>query len=193
MLLRAAQAAFATSGFKAAGTREIAQAAGVHHALISHRFGSKEELWRAVMDRLQAYLRPFLHNLGCLNEASQPEIRERLKAAFRILAAAVCGEPDCGLLLSRIASERGEAFDFLVEKLLRPFHDAFFPLLKDAMDAGIVARQDPEMLYFMVFNMVVTSVSHRHILGYFEERPRDLKKLQEDIVQLMELNIIHPN
>jgi len=192
MLLRAAQASFAQSGFKATSIREIAQAAGVHHALVIHRFGSKEELWRAVMDRLQTYLEPFLHDLRRYNEASQPAIEERLKAAFRILAAAVCGEPDCGLLLSRIATERGAAFDFLVEKLLRPFHDAFFPLLKDAMDAGIVARQDPEMLYFMVFNMVVTSVSHRHILSFFEERPRDLKKLQEDIVQLMELNIIHP-
>lgn len=191
-LLRAAQAAFAISGFKGTSTREIARAAGVHHALISHRFGSKEELWLAVMDSLQAYLEPFIRDLRCLQQ-SQNTPQERVRAAFRILAAAVCGEPDCGLLLSRIASERGKAFDLLVEKLLRPFHDAFCPLLEDAMEVGTVAKQDPEMLYFMIINTVVASVFSRHILGYFDVQPRDLEKIQEDVVRLLDLNIIRPN
>ena len=193
MLLRAAQSSFAQSGFKATSIREIARSAGVNHALIIHRFGSKEELWRAVMDRLQEYLEPMIRDLRRLQEASQTKVKERVEAAFRILVATVCGEPDCGLLLSRIASERGEAFDVLVEKLLRPFHDAFYPLLEEAMEVGTIAKQDPEMLYFMVFNAVIASISGRHILGYFDERRRDLEKIQEDVVQFLTLNIIHHN
>lgn len=190
MLLRAAQASFAQSGFKATSIREIARAAGVNHALVIHRFGSKEELWLAVMDRLQAYLQPFIRDLRCLQGASQTPVQDRIKAAFEILAAAVCGEPDCGLLLSRIISERGEVFDLLVEKLLRPLHDAFCPLLEEAMEVGTVAKQDPEMLSFLVFNAVIASVSSRHILGYFDKRPRDLEKIREDIVRSLALNII---
>jgi AcrR family transcriptional regulator len=192
MLLRAAQASFAKSGFKGASTREIAQAAGVHHALISHRFGSKEELWLAVMDRLRAYLEPFIRDLECLQESSRPAMEERLEAAFRISVAAVCGEPDCGLLLSRIASERGEPFDILVDKLLRPLHDAFCPLLVEAIEVGTIPKQDPEMLYFMIFNAVTSSISGRHILNYFDGQSRDLEKTGEDVVQFLVLNIIHP-
>lgn len=193
MLLRAAQGSFALSGFKAASMREIAQAAGVHHALITHRFGSKEKLWVAVMDRLHAYLEPFIRDLECLQESSQTTMEGRLKAAFRISVAAVCGEPDCGMLLSRIASERGEPFDVLVEKLLRPLHDAFCPLLEEAMEVGTVAQQDSEMLSFMIFNAVTSSISGRHILGYFDARPRGMEKIGEDIVQFLVLNIIRTN
>lgn len=193
MLLRAAQASFAISGFKAASMREIAQAAGVHHALITHRFGSKEKLWLAVMDRLQAYLEPYIRDLECLREVSQATMEERLKAAFRIAVAAVCGEPDCGLLLSRIASERGEPFDLLVEKLLRPLHEAFCPLLEEAMEVGAIAKQDSEMLYFVIFNAVTSAISGRHILNHFDEQSRDLAKIGEDVVQFLILNIIRPN
>jgi AcrR family transcriptional regulator len=193
MLLRAAQASFAQSGFKATSIREIAQAAGVHHALVIHRFGSKEELWLAVMDRIRTYLEPFIRDLRHLQEVRQATVQERVKEAFRILVAAISGEPDCALLLSRIASERGKAFDLLVEKLLRPFHDAFCPLLKEAMNAGTVAEQDPEMLYFMVFNAVIASISSCQILNYFDEHPRSLEKTQEDVAQFLALNILHPN
>jgi AcrR family transcriptional regulator len=192
MLLRAAQASFAQFGFSATSIRVIAKAAGVNHALVIHRFGSKEALWLAVMDRLQAYLEPFIRNLRCLQGLSMTA-QERIEAAFRILVAAVCGEPDCGMLLSRIASERGEAFDLLVDKLLRPIHQTFYPLLEEAMEVGAVEKQDPEMLYFLVFNAVIASISCRHILDYFDSRPRDLAKIQEDVVQFLVLNIIRPS
>jgi AcrR family transcriptional regulator len=52
LLLREAQTAFASSGFNATTLRGIAAAAGVDHTLVIHHFGSKESLWRAVIERL---------------------------------------------------------------------------------------------------------------------------------------------
>ena len=51
-ILRAAEEVFAAQGFKAATTREIAGRAGVNIATIHYYWGSKEELWLAVMRRV---------------------------------------------------------------------------------------------------------------------------------------------
>jgi TetR/AcrR family transcriptional regulator len=52
------------------------------------------------------------------------------------LISAVCEEPEGGMLISRISAERGEKPDMLVEKLLRPYHDAFEPLLLGSDASG---------------------------------------------------------
>jgi TetR/AcrR family transcriptional regulator len=44
VLLRSARQTFAKQGFAASSVREIARNAGVDPALISHHFGSKDEL-----------------------------------------------------------------------------------------------------------------------------------------------------
>ena len=134
VLLREAQNAFASSGFSATTLRGIAAAAGVNHTLVIHHFGSKESLWGAVIERLAEYLAPFVRGVKDLQAQTSIPIRVRIEKAFRLLIAANFSEPDCGLLLSRISSERGRHLDLLVEKLLRPYHDALCPLLVEAME-----------------------------------------------------------
>lgn len=57
-LRAAALQAFAAHGFEGAGTRAIAQAAGTNQGLVRHHFGSKEGLWRELVERgLDALLR----------------------------------------------------------------------------------------------------------------------------------------
>ena len=51
-ILDAAEDVFAEHGFHAASLRDLADAAGVTRSLIHHHFGSKEQLWIAVSDRL---------------------------------------------------------------------------------------------------------------------------------------------
>ena len=51
-ILRAAEDIFADRGYKAATTREIAKRAGVNIATIHYYWGSKDELWYAVIQRV---------------------------------------------------------------------------------------------------------------------------------------------
>ena len=192
LLLRAAESAFARQGFKATTIRDIARNAGVNHALIIHRFGSKEELWLAVMARLRSHLEPFIQELHFLGLSTDITERERMERAVHVLVGAVCGEPDCGLLLSQISAERGKAFDLLVEKLIRPFHDAFCPLLTQVMDAGLIRKQNIETLYFVMFNAAIASVSNRFVFNYFCESEMDLAMLSKEIVNSLIFNIIQP-
>lgn len=50
-LLSAAERVFAEKGYDAAGTRELAEAAGTDVAMITYHFGSKLDLYREVMTR----------------------------------------------------------------------------------------------------------------------------------------------
>lgn len=51
-ILRAAETSFASSGFVAATTRHVAAAAGVNVATLHYHFGSKEGLYRAVLEEV---------------------------------------------------------------------------------------------------------------------------------------------
>lgn len=183
LLLKAGQSAFARHGFEGASLRGIAAAAGVDPALAAHHFGSKEALWEAVIERLALYLAPYVAELRELETQAEIPIRARIETAFRQLISAVCGEPESGMLISRISAEKGKKLDLLVEKLVRPYHDAFEPLLLEAMRARLIAAQPVEVLYFMLLHAVTMSVSFRHVLGYFGEPYEDIERLKHDMTQ----------
>lgn len=183
LLLRAAQSAFSRDGFSGASLRQIAATAGVDPALAAHHFGSKEALWVAVIDRLAETLRPYIAELCRLQDQKQLPVRDRIETALRRLVSVVCENPEGGLLLARIGTERGAKLDLMIEKISRPYHDAFLPLLKEAMNAKIIARQPVEMLYFMLINAVIMSAAFRHILGYFDGPYEDQRQFQRDMTK----------
>ena len=185
LLLKAGQSAFARHGFEGASLRAIAAGAGVDPALAAHHFGSKEALWEAVIERLALYLAPYIVELRELKTHGEIPIRMRIETALRQLIAGVCGEPESGMLISRISAEKGEKLDMLVEKLVRPYHDAFEPLLLEAVRVGLIAEQPLEMLYFMLLHAVTMSVSFRHVLGYFGEPYEDIERLKCDMTQCL--------
>lgn len=50
-ILAAAEAEFARKGYDGSRLRDVAEVAGVHHALLHHYFGDKAGLYRAVVER----------------------------------------------------------------------------------------------------------------------------------------------
>jgi TetR/AcrR family transcriptional regulator len=190
LLLQAAYSSFANFGFRATTLRSIAAAAGVDPALAIHRFGSKEALWKAVIERQTDYLMPYIVKFKDLQSQTTLSIRARIETAFRLFVDAAFAEPECGLFLSRIVSERGEHLDMLVKMLMRPFYDAFAPLLLDAMEAKVIKKQGLELLYFMIVNAVTMSLSYRHMLRYFGAGPQPLDRLKEDMTEFLIVNFL---
>ncbi|HSP90663.1 MAG TPA: TetR/AcrR family transcriptional regulator [Vicinamibacterales bacterium] len=56
-ILRAADRLFATRGYRNVSVRDIAETAGVTHPLIYHYFGSKRDLFAAVLEKNQSRMR----------------------------------------------------------------------------------------------------------------------------------------
>ncbi len=65
---------------------------------------------------------------------------------------------------------------------MRPFRDAFVPLLIDAIDAGEISRQDPDIMFTMLANGISKTVAYSHVLSPFSSLPRHAKKFKRAVL-----------
>ncbi|MFT4067623.1 TetR/AcrR family transcriptional regulator [Paraburkholderia sp.] len=178
-LLRSARRAFARSGYDATSVREIARESGVDPALVAHHFGSKAALWIAVVDQIAEEAAPMIAKTAALRQTSGLGPRARVENAVSILIDQVFMTPDVGMFFSTAATETGERLDLLIERVVRPFHDVFVPLLIDAIDAGEVPDQDPEIMFMLLANGISKTVAYSHVLSPFSSLtrcPREFKR-----------------
>lgn len=137
-IVEVAARAFAERGFRAAGTREIADRAGVTQGLVTYHFGNKGALWKAAADRVFAQLRgAFALPAG----ASRADGGEQARAAVRQYVRFVAAHPE----LFRFMVEEGKRADartrWLVDTHLKPLY-AEFGRLVAAFTPGV----DPSLL-----------------------------------------------
>jgi TetR/AcrR family transcriptional regulator len=170
-LLKSARQAFARHGFEATSVREIARNAGVDPALMAHHFGSKDALWIAVVEQIAEQAVPMIAATARLR-TSGLTARKRVERALAIFIDRVFGEPDIGLFFSTAATEQGDRLNVLTERLVRPYHDVFVPLLVDGIESGELTRNDPEVLYWMLVNAISKTVSYSHVLAPFSSLPQ---------------------
>lgn len=79
-IAEAALAVFAAHGFHGAGTRQIAQVAGVSQPLLNHHFGGKEALWRVVGEQITADFMTFMANAVDIGLPAGDAVRAMLRA-----------------------------------------------------------------------------------------------------------------
>lgn len=181
-LLRSARAAFARSGYEATSVREIARASGVDPALVAHHFGSKEALWIAVVDQIAEEAACMVERTAALRETPGLTSRARVEQAVSILIDQVFLTPDVGRFFSTAATESGERLELLIERVVRPFRDAFVPLLIDAIEVGALARQDPDILFMMLANAISKTVAYSQVLSPFSSLPRRAKEFKRAVL-----------
>lgn len=104
-LINAAAVAFARAGFAATGLDDIAHEAGVTRAIIYRHFGSKTELYEAVLDDIQTRLRDRL---------GEPDRYHDQTA--RDLVTAACADPNGFRLLFGHASREPEVAGYLAQR-----------------------------------------------------------------------------
>jgi TetR/AcrR family transcriptional regulator len=170
VILRAARRTFAKRGYDATSVREVARELGIDAALIAHHFGTKETLWLAVVEQIADLAEPMFDALRALRTSSLPH-RERMRRAIELCVDHEFDEPDIGMFFSTAATEEGARLDRLRERLVRPYHDAMFPLLAEAVDAGAIRPVDPDVLFFMIASAIGTTVSYSHLILEFTSLP----------------------
>jgi AcrR family transcriptional regulator len=130
-LIIGATEVFARSGFESVGTRDIAAAAGVHAALISYHFGSKEGLYLAVFEHMAATMEErvgpalaridrVLSSPGPTDEVVQCSLRllgELSDALLATLADEASGP--WGPLMMREQQAPSPAFDLIYERFMK--------------------------------------------------------------------------
>lgn len=79
-IIEAALTVFAAEGFHGAGTRQIAQSAGVSQPLLNHHFGGKEALWRLVGEQITADFMTFMADAVDMALPPEAAVRAMLQA-----------------------------------------------------------------------------------------------------------------
>jgi AcrR family transcriptional regulator len=150
-LLSAALSAFSRHGYEGTSLRALAASAGVDMALVARLFGSKADLWIAVVDHLaekQAGGRAILAELAKLADRDPAEALRRF---IRFFAQISFEAREVPAFVMQESGRPNERLDILVERLLVPFREACHPIIDAAIRAGVVKAVHPELFTRMMF------------------------------------------
>ena len=158
---RAALDLFAIRGFDGAFTREIAAAADVDASLISHQFGSKLGLWKAIVADVGQAL---MSALDAANAGPEASAGNELQASMTAFVDFALLNPALIQFLRRDAETDVEHSRYLAETLGLPIFDRHLPLMEAAKAAGSLPGICPAMAVLHFSQGVAAMVRRRELL-----------------------------
>jgi len=159
-VLRAALVEFAREGFFNAKLRDIAAHAGTTHSLIRHHFGSKDDLWKAVVDYgLQLHEDSLLKILTLRESADSVELFKDFIATYILTIAK---HPELSKILLHDNSRTSPHLDYLIERQKR-LHALIEPVFKNAQACGYFKGFDHDSFSVYVRALVETPIATRDL------------------------------
>jgi len=147
-ILEGALEAFASSGYEGVSVREITRRLGVSHNLVHHYFGSKENLWREVIDyTLGGKLWEIVEMLEASEESDDPF--ETTALALRRLVTVAARLPALPRLLAGESNWVAPRLDYLFDRYLEPITNLARRLLARAEAAGAAPMDARSFLLFV--------------------------------------------
>lgn len=164
-LFKAARAAFASRGYAGASVRDIAREAEANPALIRYHFGSKEGLYKSVIEDMMLAFRDRL--LAAINTDGTPI--ERLERLIEAQLDHLAEDPDFSRLLQRSLLDGDERAPLLASETLRPMLEGLRPYMASVGETSLGRLNDILMSFFGV------------VLGPLLQAPMLNALFQEDI------------
>ena len=179
-LLAAAMSAFAGSGYEGASLRAIALAAGFDVSMVAHYFGSKAELWLAVVDEAAGRMRAAHAEIAAELYAPGVSAAQRLRLGVEFLFDQIASDPRLASLVLREASGEGERAACVEERLIRPNLAFYRPLWEEAMREGVFGESDPVVAHAAMIGAIALLVSSRASIARLVGGEMDLARLREE-------------
>ncbi|WP_142846749.1 TetR/AcrR family transcriptional regulator [Telmatospirillum sp. J64-1] len=187
-ILRAATREFADKGYDGARVDEIVRASDVSKNLLYHHFGSKDQLFTAVLERAYETIRARQNDLSIRNMAPEEGMRKLVEFTASIWEEA----PEFSRLL---ASENlHEARHVRQSKRIIPMYDPLMQTLQDLLKRGEeqgVFRKGIDLvdLYISITSLSAHYISNRHtfeaIFGVNLMSPARLQQRKEHAVEII--------
>jgi AcrR family transcriptional regulator len=159
-ILLAALRSFADRGYEGTSVRELNQALGVSHNLINRRFGSKERLWRATVDRWFGELVEILAPSASLaggNDDSLESLREFIMTFIEINAR----RPELARLMNIEASISGPRLDYIFERYITPCLIPAATLAAQLQAEGRLRPVPVGTMFFLITHGATAPAAHR--------------------------------
>jgi AcrR family transcriptional regulator len=161
-LLDAATRLFAAQGFDGTSIQAIADAVGIRKPSLLYHFASKDDLRRAVLDRVLSHWNDVLPEI--LRVAMSGE--RRFDAVFAEVVRWFEAEPERARLLVRAALDHPDETRALLSRHLAHWHTVVAERIRMGQREGVVPRDvDPEAYVMQAFNIVVGGVALAEVSG----------------------------
>ncbi|WP_165452608.1 TetR/AcrR family transcriptional regulator [Paenibacillus thalictri] len=172
---------FARNGYDGTSLRTIAHLSDVDVSLITHHFGSKLDLWKAVVDDLAGKIMsrsPFI-------DYKRPATRQELEAFARYVVDDFVdfnmSMPYHGMFISNESMFANERSAYLMEKLVTPSCKLFLPFIEDCIREGLVQQQEPVIFFLLLINSVSLFAAAPHHAGELLERVKPVDTLVSEL------------
>ena len=159
-ILDAALVSFAENGYRGTNLRDLASSLGLSKSALYRHYESKEDIWNAVLDRMESY---YVSRFGSAEKMPPaPEsCSELLKMTMRMLDFTM---HDAKIILTRRLLLTEQFRDERARKLatvhfLTGTKDIYARIFAEMMDKGLLKKDAPELLAF-AFTAPVTSLIH---------------------------------
>lgn len=183
-IVSAALEAFAEKGFRGASTRDIARRAGTNQGLITYHFRSKDELWRAAVDRVFDMLGTRFLDATAVVEHEDP--REGLREGIREYVRFNAAHPELFRLMVDEGKGSDERMTWLIDTHMRPRFETL------ARRLGLASGIDPSLLPHAFYAMVgagslifAVAPECRRLTGLDPETPRAIETHAEFVARLL--------
>ncbi len=157
-LLEEALVSFSENGFKGTNLRDLAARLGLSKSALYRHYASKDEIWNAMVDRMIGY-----YDAHIDRHPGTPQSCADLLALTMRFAGFTIRDPQIIrtrklIMTEQFRDERVAALanEYFVDGTKRLFADVF----RRMMDAGLLRRDDPEMLAF-AYTAPITVLIHR--------------------------------
>ena len=155
-ILVAALKVFAKEGFPDAKLRVIASKAGTTHNLIRHHFGSKDDLWKAVVDYGMRSREDSLKHIIDSGQSMDPvELYKKLIKSHVIFVAE---HPELAKILLHSNSRTSQHLDYIIEKQQGVF-TIVEPIFKKAKARGFFKGFDHNSFTIYMRALVETPIA----------------------------------
>lgn len=157
-ILDEALVVFAENGYRGTNLRDLAARLGLSKSALYKHYESKEAIWNALLDRMEAY---YAERFGSLEHmpAIPKSCEELLALTMKMIRFTVYDER---IILTRKLLLTEQFHDERVCKLatkhfLGGTQRMFTVIFKEMMENGLIKKDDPEMLAFL-YTSPVTSL-----------------------------------
>jgi AcrR family transcriptional regulator len=188
-ILKAAEDLFSKQGFHGTGLREIADAAQVSLGNIYNHFATKEKLYRALMESLEArYLDPSQPLPSALMEVDFPEDLDRLGEAARETVRRFASY--IRLIYVDVIEFRGAHVARMYGGMKERYTAVFADRLRAKKRKGVLGEADPVIGAMMVTTLFMYYFTVEHLFGVHRHYGLDDARVIAEFARVFKLGLL---
>ena len=181
-ILNAAEKLFSQKGFKSTTTKDLAEEAGVHEAILFRHFKNKRELYRATLElKLSRNRQTALQQMG--ESATTRDDRRFFEALGLGLLTRFEEDPSIPRLILYSALDRHEPLKVAVERQLR-VEQPTLDYISGRIREGAFRRMDPSHAVLAFGAMLFGYIVRQQIVGMASHKTYDRKKIVKSFVTI---------